>query len=484
MDAVNVEIPLNELLTLCAIDDDFYARTFFPKTVRQASPEFHLAIDRALLPRDNRFVAIEVFRGGAKTSKLRLFTSKRIAFGISHTILFVSNSQAHSMKSIEWIKRNVEHNTKWAQTFGLRPGNKWTGEDIEIIHGVDQYPIRVIAAGITGQIRGVNIDDFRPDLIIVDDPDNEETTATEDQRKKVSNLFFGALAKSLAPPSDAPDAKMVLLQTPLNRFDLIETCMRDPQWHGLRFGCFDAKGESAWPERFTTDELLKDKQAHINRNQLSLWMREMECTIVSEETSSFRQEWLQYYTTLPEGCWYLIAVDPASSDRPTADYFAIVVLAIKGPDVFLVEYTLARGVESDKAIAFLVDLSQRYRPRFVVAETVGFQRTLADGLKKEMDRRRVFTPVRPFSSKQRKSYRIVQAISARAAYKHLHCRNEHTEFVTQFVSYSPIFEDHDDLIDAVAIGIDEIAKELDIIDGDYYTVDDKSIPDLDWRHAP
>jgi len=482
MDPVNIDPA--ELLALCAIDDDLYARTFFPKTARQASPEFHKSIDAALMPRANRFVAIEVFRGGAKTSKLRLFTSKRIAYGVSHTILFVSNSQAHSVKSIEWLKRNVEHNHKWANMFGLRPGNRWAAEDIEIIHGVDAYPIRVIAAGITGQIRGVNIDDFRPDLIIVDDPDNEETTATEEQRKKTSNLFFGALAKSLAPPSDAPDAKMVLLQTPLNRFDLIETCMRDPQWHGLRFSCFDSKGQSAWPERFSTDDLMADKQAHINRNQLALWMREMECTIVSEETSSFRQEWLQYYTTLPEGCWYLIAIDPASSDSPNADYFAIVVLAIKGPDVYIVEYSLARGVDSDAAIAYIIDLAVKYRPRKAVCEIVGFQRTLERGLRKEMDRRRVFTPVQPFQSKQRKSYRIVQAVSARASYKHLYCRTEHVEFIQQFIGYSPLFEDHDDLIDAVAMGLDAISNELDVIEGDYYTVNDKAIPDLDWRNAP
>ena len=160
------------------------------------------------------------------------------------------------------------------------------------------------------------------------------------------------------------------------------------------------------------------------------------------------------------------------------------MLYVLGADVFIVEYSLARGVDSDMAIAFIVDLAQKYRPRKAICESIGYQRTLERGLRKEMERRRIFTPVQPFQSQQRKSYRIVQTVSARASYKHLHCRTEHVEFVQQFISYSPLFSDHDDLIDAVAIGLDAIAKELDIIDGEYYTIDDKEIPSLEWRHAP
>jgi hypothetical protein len=477
-----------ELLMLCAVDDDLYSRTFFPKTVRQRSPVFHRHMDTILASHDARFVAFEVFRGGAKTSKLRLFTSKRIAYGISHTILYVSNTQDHAAKSLEWIKRAVEFNTRWAQFYQLKPGSKWTGTDIEIIHGVDEYPIRIMALGITGQVRGVNVDDYRPDLIVVDDPDDEETTATEAQRQKTSDLFFGALQKSLAPASEAPDAKMVLLQTPLNRFDLVETCVRDPQWNGFRFGCFDSKGESSWPDRFTTRELMLDKQAHIHRNQLSLWMREMECTVVSSETSSFKLEWLKYFDLLPTGCYYIIAVDPASSTRPDADFFAIVVLAIRGPDVFLVEYKLTRGQDSELATIYIVDLVQQYRPRKVVCDTVGFQRTLATGVEKEMQRRRVFAYVDRFDPKgMKKTYRIPQALSGLAAFGHLHCRHEHQDFIEQFASFSPLVDDHDDLIDAVAMGVESVQTEL-IYEGEseLVSVEEsayKALPS-EWRAAP
>lgn len=169
-----------------------------------------------------RHFAAAVYRGGAKTSLLRVYTAKRVAYGISNTILFVGKGQDHSIRSVAWLRKAVEFNTRFARAFGLKKGEKWTDVEIEI-RRPDGTTCRVLAVGITGQVRGVNIDDYRPDLIVVDDPCDEENTATLEQRLKTSNLFFGALDKSLAPTNEAPLAKMVLLQTPLNRDDLVET---------------------------------------------------------------------------------------------------------------------------------------------------------------------------------------------------------------------------------------------------------------------
>ena len=202
-----------EAIRLGATSLTRYGRIFFPKTFRQESPGFHDEIGRSLLTREFRNVAIEVFRDGAKTTLLRTFTSQRIAYGISRTILFVSASQGHSILSLRWIKRQVEHNRLWAQTFRLKKGSKWTDDHVEIIHEAFDTPITLLALGITGQLRGFNIDDHRPDLIICDDTSTDETSSSPEQRRKETNLVFGALLNSLAPASEAPDAKAVILDT-------------------------------------------------------------------------------------------------------------------------------------------------------------------------------------------------------------------------------------------------------------------------------
>ena len=69
------QVTLEELVELAATDGDLYARTFFPKAARQKSPPFHKTMDEVLENPANRYVGFSVFRGGAKTTKLRLFAS-------------------------------------------------------------------------------------------------------------------------------------------------------------------------------------------------------------------------------------------------------------------------------------------------------------------------------------------------------------------------------------------------------------------------
>lgn len=478
-------IGIGELVSLCAVDDELYARTFFGKTVRQRTPGFHREVDQALAG-NHRFVSIMIFRGGAKTSKLRLFASKRIAYGISHTILFVSNSQGHAIKSVEWLKKQVEFNTRWAQTFGLTKGMRWAGDDIEILHGVDKYPIRIIALGITGQVRGVNIDDFRPDLIIVDDPDDEETTATREQREKTSDLFFGALAKSLAPRSECPEALMVLLQTPFCNEDLISQCQADPQFFSLRFGCFGVDGASVWPERIPTGELLADKESHIKRGQLALWKREMECEIVPEGGASFQEENLKYWEVLPDRLSYVITIDPASSDAKGADDQVIAVLGMSGAQRYLVEYTAERGEMPEAAVATLMEYIRRYKPLAVVVESISYQRVLAWYIETEMRKRRIFVPVHRVQDKRRKADRILQSIGAATGYGNFHVKTNHFAFIDQYNNYAPTARGHDDILDAVAMGLD-YADSLhleDWLDGDYEVVPDSQRKQLEFRTCP
>lgn len=486
--APQVSITTAELVQLCAVDNALYEKTFFPKTVRQAPPPFHREMDE-LLASNTRYIAFQCFRGSAKTSKFRMFISKQIAYGVAHTILLVSNSQSHSIKSLEWLKRNVEFNTRWARTFGLTKGNRWSGEDIEIIHGVDEYPIRVLALGITGQVRGVNIDDFRPDLIGVDDPDNEETTGSAEQIKKTADLFFGALGKSLAPPSEAPHAKMVLMQTPLVQGDLVTSCEKDEAWVTVKFSCFDANGKSAWPARFSTEFLLKEKEAHVRTGRLALWMREMECEIIPEGGATFNPENLKYWDLLPDRMVYLIAIDPASSESKTADDQVIAVIGFHRADVYLVEYTAEKGEMPEKAITTVIEYIVRYKPLGIISESIGYQRVLAHAIEQKMRETRRFVPVHRIQDQRRKADRIIQAVGGAAGYGRLYVRPTMSKFLTQYGKYSPLARMHDDVLDALAMGIDygisiNVAEWGDWVEGEYSVEDERQPKQLEFRSCP
>lgn len=463
-----------------------YGRIFMPKTFRQDSPAFHSEIGAALYSSE-RQVAIEVFRDGAKTTLLRTFISQRIAYAISRTILVVSASQGHSILTLRWIKRQVEFNTKWAQTFQLSPGSKWSDEMIEIKHGIEHCTITLMAVGITGQLRGFNIDDYRPDLIVSDDSSTDEMTNTMEQRKKYEDLFFGALINSLAPRSESPLAKVVLLDTPKNKFDLIESCAERSDWKFVRFGILDEKGESRWPSRYPTDEVLRAKAAHIEAGLIELWMREKECKVIASELASFKSDNLSYYDVTPPFTAVVISIDPASSDSKTADDQVIMAVGFRGPDVYVLEYSAHKGEMPDEACRVLFEMIRKYRPQAVTSESVSYQRVLAWYIEREMRSRRIFVPVDRIDDRRNKFDRIVQAIGSYSAYGKLHVRSNMSELITQYTEFSPRYKGHDDILDALAQAIhwSETKNIASFIDGEYDVLDeDENVPQLEFRTCP
>lgn len=495
MEAVDKEqIDTREAIMLGAQSLDMYGKIFFPKTFRQASPEFHREMGEQLYG-PSRYNAFEVFRDGAKTSLLRVYTSQRLAYAISRTVMYVSVSQQHAAMSVRWLRRQVMYNRSWSGAFDLRKGEKWTDEHCEIFHGVEDIPMTVLAMGITGQIRGFNPDDYRPDLIIIDDVLNEENCATDEQRKKLTALIFGALLNSLAPETDCPSAKAVFLQTPLNREDAIEQCMKDPEWNGKRFGVLDysdpgaPEGKSRWEARWPTDTVLREKRAAIARGHYHIWMREKECKLVQAQGKAFDVEKLQYWTELPPGLLKIIAIDPASSESPTADDQVVMCIGIRGDDVYVIAYEAAQGMMPDVAAYHFFNYYLNFNPLKAAVESISYQRILAWYLEGEMQKRRMYLPISKIQDKRRKSDRIMQALGGLVAFKHLHIHASMTKLVSQMDDYDPLDDSqHDDILDALAIGITELTPHLRnsvTIDGEYEVAEDETeFPALTFGGCP
>lgn len=463
------ELNVKELIELSSVDSNFFNHTFFPKTVRMRTPNFLKRVDD-LIDSNRRLVSLQMFRGSSKTTRLRMYLARKIAFGQAHTVLFVGNSQDKAIHSVKWIKKAIDHNRLFTETFQLHRGSKWQDTEIEIFHGVDEYPINIIAYGITGSVRGVNIDDFRPDLIVCDDILNEENTATELQLKKTEDLVYGALMQSLAPESEAPDAKMVMLQTPFNMNDLSVKSLNDPSWLSARFGCWTQETEndpldqreSVWAERFPSEVLRQDKLNHIRRNQLSLFTREMECKITNPELNSFREEWIEFYDIPPDDIYTVLAIDPVPPPSPIAlakglkgkDHEALAVVGKKGKNYFLLDYSLNTGHTPTWTVTEFFRLARKWKIKRVVVESVAYQRTLAWLLRQAMQQQNIYYPVVEYDDKRQKYHRILDALNGISSHGHFFVRPYMADFISAFTNYPNI--EHDDLLDAVSIALSEV----------------------------
>lgn len=465
------QVDINELVELCAVDSVLFAQTFFPKTMRMNSPPYARQVWNAL-DSTSRLVSLQIFRGGAKTSICRVFGAKKVAYAQARTILWIGKSQDKAIHSVKWLRKQIEFNPFFANTFGLRPGSKWQDLECEIYHEVEKVPITILAYGITGPVRGVNIDDYRPDLILLDDIIDEEIAASPLQRETTEKLVYGALKESLAPATEAPDAKMVMLQTPMDREDISMKSLRDHEWNAVRVPCWTLETEdlaledreSAWEQRFPSETLREEKRNAMRRNQTSIFTREKECKIVSRETSSFLPEWLRFYDLDPDEKFYTIMlIDPVPppSEAQLAkglkdkDYECITVMTRAGSNFFVREYSMKHGHDPSWTIAEFFRLARKYRPQRIYVEAVAYQRTLAWLLRQAMATQRQYYVIEEITDKRSKYQRILDGLSGPAANGHLFIKKEMSELIQQYSDYPNV--SHDDVLETVAVGCEKLS---------------------------
>lgn len=464
----------DDLVKIGAKSPDLFYQIFFPRTVRQKSAPFHLQMDAALEDASKRLVQLRMFRGSAKTSRLRMYTARRVAYGLARTTLYLGASEGHAIRSIRWIKSQVEKNKVFSSVFGLRPGSKWQESEIEIVSETTGLVTWILGAGITGNIRGINFDDYRPDTIILDDVLTDENAATEEQREKYVDLILGAVRGSLAPVADDPNAKLVMAQTPIALDDASDRAAKSAQWHTIDIPCWTAETldapldeqVSAWPERIPSEELRAAKRDYIAENKLSVWNREYEVRITSKESASFRVEWLNIIDVMPQYTWNILAVDPLPppSDREVAkglvgkDYEAIGVIGHRNGAYFVREYVTNRGHEPNWTVAKIFELAARNRVFKIVVEGVAYQRVLKYLIELEMRRRGVWYTVEAVTDKRKKYNKIVGTLSGPASQGQLYCLEQHSELRQQFAEYPNC--KHDDVLDMVALGLSRLVNPV------------------------
>ena len=508
------QYPIEKIIEMAAKDTVFFGRHFFPRAIRMSSPEFHYTICREIEDPRNEKVAAKVARGFAKTTLARVILAKRISFAISRTILVVSETAEHSLESVKWLKHAIERADNWAQTFKLSRGDKfvnadtgekytWRDDKISIVCNavLDESGkpliITVVGTGITGQSRGLNIEDFRPDFILLDDVLDEDNVKTGEQRRKISDRIYGAIANTLAPRSEAPTATMLFLQTPLHREDAIELAKKDPEWTYLEYGCFDENGDSRWPERWSKAELLLKKQGFIARGMLGTWLREMEVRITDDELAYFRSHWIKdnYWKTTGDipplhAMSIYFGVDPTPPPKDSEqqsgealkglDDAVICVIGCYRGHVYVLDWYKTKSPIPSEFSTQLFLMNAQYKPKKVNFETILFARTTKYYLEEQMRLQRTYFRIEPIEDRRKKSDRIRQEITELAYNSQLHVHPSHSDFIDQFISYPDV--SHDDFLDALSIALMG-REDSDIIEGEYEEIEDAETEYLldNWR---
>lgn len=220
----------------------YFVQTYFPHYIRHADPsELHRYLFQRLpcivaSPKGEQD-AIAAPRGEAKSTLVsQLFVLWCLVQGIKHYALVVMDSIDQAYPMLEAIKAELEFNPRLLADFpeACGVGRVWQMGTI-----LTRNDIKVQVAGSGKKLRGLRHGPYRPDLVILDDIENDEQVRNPDQRDKLESW----LRKTVLPLGGA-GAKLdvVYIGTILHYDSVLSRTLNNPLWRQARF-----KALRQWP---------------------------------------------------------------------------------------------------------------------------------------------------------------------------------------------------------------------------------------------
>lgn len=214
-----------------------WAQKFCPEFLfRGISDAFHKPLCRTYdtMKEGDKYLII-VPRGNAKTTWTQLMIARAICERRERYILIISDSSEQAEQMLETIKDELTENALIKNVYGkkIKPGPVWSKGHI-VCNGVC-----VQAVGKGKKVRGRRFKQFRPTLVVVDDPQNEIDAESPAQMDKDWRWFTSALKYA-----GDDYTKYVVIGTMLDKRCIVAQCERLPSFVVFRY-----KAIQKWPRR-------------------------------------------------------------------------------------------------------------------------------------------------------------------------------------------------------------------------------------------
>lgn len=450
---------------LAAFDLEYFGRAYLPHYFVRESPRFHGELDniweigvlkgknalrdaKEISRADGCRRAIEAPRGHAKSTTFTFKdTLHASAYGYKHYVIILSDSSDQAEGFLTDIKTEYEENAAIREDFGISQGKVWKAGVILLSNGV-----KIEAIGSGKKIRGRRHKQWRPDLIICDDLENDENVNKPEQRKKLRNWFYKAVSKAGDTYTD------ILYVGTLLHFDaLLANVANNPSYKTVKYRgvisfATDDKLWDAWERIYTNlanearqedakeffvanrDEMLEGTEVlweaklsyydlmviRVSEGEAS-FNSEIQNDPIDPESCSFQEEWFDFYDddgkTAPDFSenrfLFIGSNDPSLGKNKKSDTSSLFALAKDIKTGFI--YVVIADIEKrnpDKIIEDAIETSKRLKREYKKGyykfgvETVQFQYYFAEIMRQKSAADGEFLPIEEINSVQNKDARI------------------------------------------------------------------------------
>ncbi len=381
-----------------------FREKFIPSKDDVKPAAFHEEWSDILLNGTGHF-AVEAFRESAKTQiviRANLLHALTYPNEKRSFLVVICATQRTASKKLVEVSREFLSNEDMSRMMTAVRENSGLALEVEYQTG---QSVRIEAYGKGAAVRGLSWGAKRPDLVIIDDPQDEEdarseTVTASDWDWFLSDVYF--LGQS---------TRIFLIGNNLGERCIIECVMRGAdrlKFTAKKIPILTREGKSAWPEKWPVREIERDRNTYALEGKTDIWYRNKMCEAISPDSQKFKKEYFRYYEKPPNLSEMNIytAVDLAISEKPNADYSAIVTVGVNSAGhwfVLDIEYGRYDPTTTMDAVFSAV---QKWRPLAVGIEAVAYQSALLHFLEKEMPQRGIFFRITPLKAEKKKELRI------------------------------------------------------------------------------
>ena len=288
---------LDEVLASCVVDIKVCCGTIFPEIFYADFSILHDKIFELINSGHNK-IAIAAPRGIGKTSIARAVAMRSILFRMANFIVYLSNSATSAEMQTENIKRDLLSTPQVRHLFGnIKDAigqDKRMDESFSKSAWTAYGSTFILPRGAGQQVRGLNWNNFRPELVIIDDLEDADEIRSVDNRKKLKNWFWSDLMKTEGRYS-LNKTIFIYIDTIKHEDSLLVDLIESPDWASIQLAICDSNYKSFDTNYMTDAEVMEEVEEHRRLGTLdSFYMERMNIPIASED-AVFKQEYFKYF---------------------------------------------------------------------------------------------------------------------------------------------------------------------------------------------
>lgn len=372
-----VRVNMHEVRTMLRHSPEFFIEFFLGEELTCPVPDFHVELFSAMIDENRTRVVLAVPRGHAKTTLAKLACVWYLIFSVYRFVLYIGATQELAVPSVNDIAEFFETNN-FVSVFGPV---KWAKRQ----DGIGVYKFIIPSVGKTcilrghgaGQrVRGINVDNERPQIAIADDFEGEMDQETTTNFKKMLQWWGGPFYKCLNQFKN----KLIVLGNYTATQSVLHVLLKSNTWDSFLYGALVENGEPLWPDLWPIEKLRQDFLEYQELGLTEQWFAEMMNQPVPRGGAIIRSDEICYAPArVPgEGDYGCITIDPAISSRSWADRAAMAahVWIDEESQWQTVEIRYWRGIDVIDMFWQAIDLAVTWGIRVIGIESAAMQQAL------------------------------------------------------------------------------------------------------------